>query len=75
VSYYVILTLIGIYHILGGSCSLHHHVQNDFWGTWETTYQTKRRHVLEDPSLNIHRPNNLRCHTIIFLDNEEELNY
>lgn len=73
-SFYVTLNLIGIYHILAGSCSLHHHVQNDLWGALETTYQIKRRHVQEDPTLNIHRPDNLRCHTIIFLDNGEEFN-
>jgi len=71
----VIFNLIGIYHILGGSCSLHHHVQNDFWGTSVTTYYTTQRHVPTDPSLNIHRHDNLEYHTIIFLDNGEELNY
>jgi diphthamide biosynthesis methyltransferase len=71
----VIFNLTGIYHILGGSCSLHHRVKNDFWGTSVTIYQTTQRHVPQDTTLNIHRPDNLKYHTIIFLDNGEELNY
>jgi len=61
----VIFNLIGIYHILGGSSSLHRHVKNDFWGTSVTTYQTTQHDVPEDPTLYIHRPDNLKYHTII----------
>jgi hypothetical protein len=70
----VIFNLIGIYFILGGSCSFHRHVKDDFWGTSVTTYQSTQRHVRKDPTLNIYRSDNLKHHTIIFLDNGEELN-
>ena len=49
----VVFNLIGIYHVLGGSSSLHHHFKSDFWGTSVTTYQTTLRHVPKDPTLNV----------------------